>query len=211
MLWRHHDAPDRDRVAALFVRRVTTRPRVASRSPLRPYPTPARYARMPQWPAALHETTPPHGCSPSGRTLSARPLPRRRTVPHASPARLAIDTGAPPLPVHCWFTPDGWGFDVDAPIDITGGVQHTTQALASRFAAGIAAHSAGWHMLQPVGPPPPTTCGGVTVVTREPATIPPAEAWLRRDASRRCRWVSTRRRAGWWMRWSRGPGRCRSR
>lgn len=68
----------------------------------------------------------------------------------AGPARLAIDTGAPLLPVHCWFTPDGWGFDVGAPIDTTGGVRPTTQALADRFAAGIAAHPADWHMLQPV-------------------------------------------------------------
>ncbi|MEV0769621.1 phosphatidylinositol mannoside acyltransferase [Nocardia salmonicida] len=68
----------------------------------------------------------------------------------AGPARLAIDTGAPLLPVHCWFTPGGWGFNVDAPIDTAKGVQHTTQALADRFAAGIAAHPADWHMLQPV-------------------------------------------------------------
>lgn len=66
------------------------------------------------------------------------------------PARLAIDTGAPLLPVHCWFTTDGWGFHVDAPIATAGGVQATTQALADRFAAGIAAHPADWHMLQPV-------------------------------------------------------------
>ncbi|WP_454197474.1 phosphatidylinositol mannoside acyltransferase [Nocardia sp. Marseille-Q1738] len=68
----------------------------------------------------------------------------------AGPARLATDTGAPLLPVHCWFTPDGWGFHVGAPIDTAGGVQHTTQALADRFAAGIAEHPADWHMLQPV-------------------------------------------------------------
>ncbi len=68
----------------------------------------------------------------------------------AGPARLAIDTDAPLLPVHCWFTPDGWGFHVGAPIDTTDGVQATTQALADRFAAGIAAHPADWHMLQPV-------------------------------------------------------------
>lgn len=68
----------------------------------------------------------------------------------SGPARLAIDTGAPLLPVHCWFTSDGWGFHVGAPIDTTGGVQPTTQALADRFAAGIAAHPADWHMLQPV-------------------------------------------------------------
>ncbi|MDR7169701.1 KDO2-lipid IV(A) lauroyltransferase [Nocardia kruczakiae] len=66
------------------------------------------------------------------------------------PARLAIDTGAPLLPVHCWFTPDGWGFEVGAPIDTAGGLRPTTQALADRFAAAIAAHPADWHMLQPV-------------------------------------------------------------
>ncbi|SUE31275.1 acyltransferase [Nocardia farcinica] len=68
----------------------------------------------------------------------------------AGPARLAIDTGAPLLPVHCWFTPDGWGFSVGAPLDTGGGVQPTTQALADHFAAGIAAHPADWHMLQPL-------------------------------------------------------------
>ena len=40
----------------------------------------------------------------------------------AGPAKLAIDTGAPLLPVHCWFTPDGWGFKIDPPIDVSGGV-----------------------------------------------------------------------------------------
>lgn len=66
------------------------------------------------------------------------------------PARLAIDTGAPLLSVNCWFTPDGWGFHVDPSIDTGGGVQHATQTLADRFAAGIAAHPLDWHMLQRV-------------------------------------------------------------
>ncbi len=68
----------------------------------------------------------------------------------AGPARLALDTGAPLLPVNCWFTPDGWGFHVGPPIDTSGGLQPTTQAMISRFAAGIAAHPADWHMLQRV-------------------------------------------------------------
>lgn len=68
----------------------------------------------------------------------------------AGPARLAIDTGAPLLPVHCWFTPDGWGFSIGAPIDVSGGVDRATQLLADRFAANIAAHPADWHMLQPL-------------------------------------------------------------
>lgn len=66
------------------------------------------------------------------------------------PARLAIDTGAPLLPVNCWFVPDGWGFHVGTPIDTSGGVRQTTQAMAGRFASGIAAHPADWHMLQRV-------------------------------------------------------------
>ncbi|MGW0183653.1 phosphatidylinositol mannoside acyltransferase [Nocardia sp. NPDC003345] len=68
----------------------------------------------------------------------------------SGPARLAIATGAPLLPVHCWFRPDGWGFEVGAPIDTAGGVARTTQLLADSFAAGIAAHPADWHMWQPV-------------------------------------------------------------
>ncbi|NKS71249.1 hypothetical protein GS584_23190 [Rhodococcus hoagii] len=42
---------------------------------------------------------------------------------------------------------DGWGFHVGPPIDTSGGLQPTTQAMISRFAAGIAAHPADWHML----------------------------------------------------------------
>lgn len=68
----------------------------------------------------------------------------------AGPAKLAIETGAALLPVHCWFTDGGWGFSVDAPIDVAVGVEGATQALADRFAANIAAHPADWHMLQPL-------------------------------------------------------------
>ncbi|GGG08819.1 phosphatidylinositol mannoside acyltransferase [Rhodococcoides trifolii] len=68
----------------------------------------------------------------------------------AGPARLAIDTGAALLPVHCWFTDGGWGFSVEPPIDVSGGVEQATQTLADTFAANIAAHPADWHMLQPL-------------------------------------------------------------
>lgn len=68
----------------------------------------------------------------------------------AGPAKLAIDTGAVLLPVHCWFEGDDWGFSVDPAIDVSGGVAAATQALADRFAANIAAHPADWHMLQPL-------------------------------------------------------------
>ncbi|EID80891.1 MULTISPECIES: phosphatidylinositol mannoside acyltransferase [Rhodococcus] len=68
----------------------------------------------------------------------------------AGPAKLAIDTGAPLLPVHCWFTDGGWGFRIDPPIDTTAGVAAATQTLADRFEANIAAHPEDWHMLQPL-------------------------------------------------------------
>lgn len=68
----------------------------------------------------------------------------------AGPARLALDTGAALLPAHCWFDGDGWGFRVHPELDCScGDVGAVTQALADRFAAGIAAHPADWHMLQP--------------------------------------------------------------
>lgn len=68
----------------------------------------------------------------------------------AGPAKLAIDTGAALLPVHCWFEGDDWGFSVGAAIDTEGGVAAATQTLADRFAENIAAHPADWHMLQPL-------------------------------------------------------------
>jgi phosphatidylinositol dimannoside acyltransferase len=68
----------------------------------------------------------------------------------AGPAKLAIETGAPLHPVHCWFDGADWGFSVDPAIDVSGGVGAATQALADRFAANIAAHPEDWHMLQPL-------------------------------------------------------------
>ncbi|MBS4729357.1 phosphatidylinositol mannoside acyltransferase [Mycobacterium sp. SM1] len=72
----------------------------------------------------------------------------------AGPAKLAIDTGAALLPVHCWFEDsrhhEGWGFEVFPALDCASGdVGVITQALADRFAKNIAAHPADWHMLQP--------------------------------------------------------------
>ncbi|MBJ8337356.1 phosphatidylinositol mannoside acyltransferase [Antrihabitans sp. YC3-6] len=68
----------------------------------------------------------------------------------AGPAKLAIETGAALLPVHCWFTDGDWGFSVEAPVDTSGGVEKATQLLAGHFEANIAAHPADWHMLQPL-------------------------------------------------------------
>ncbi|ODR00301.1 phosphatidylinositol mannoside acyltransferase [Mycobacterium intermedium] len=68
----------------------------------------------------------------------------------AGPAKLAVETGAALLPTHCWFEPDGWGFEVYAPLDCSSGdVGAITQAMADQFAVNIAAHPEDWHMMQP--------------------------------------------------------------
>jgi KDO2-lipid IV(A) lauroyltransferase len=68
----------------------------------------------------------------------------------AGAAKLAIETGAVVLPTHCYNTRDSWVFDVSSPLDTSSGdVTVITQAMADRFAAGIAAHPEDWHMLQP--------------------------------------------------------------
>jgi KDO2-lipid IV(A) lauroyltransferase len=68
----------------------------------------------------------------------------------AGPAKLACETGAALLPVHCWFDGDGWGMQVFEPLDTSSGdVGVITQALADRFAVNIAKYPEDWHMLQP--------------------------------------------------------------
>lgn len=68
----------------------------------------------------------------------------------AGSARLALETGASLMPVHCWFEGDGWGFDVAPPLDCSSGdISAITQALADRFGANVARHPEDWHMLQP--------------------------------------------------------------
>jgi lauroyl/myristoyl acyltransferase len=68
----------------------------------------------------------------------------------AGSAKLAIETGAALLPVHCWFEGDGWRESIQSPLDCSSGdVGAITQALADQFAKNIAAHPADWHMLQP--------------------------------------------------------------
>ena len=68
----------------------------------------------------------------------------------AGPARLAIETGAALLPVHCWYEGDGWGQRIYPGLDTSSGdIAAITQALADRFARNIAVHPADWHMLQP--------------------------------------------------------------
>jgi phosphatidylinositol dimannoside acyltransferase len=72
----------------------------------------------------------------------------------AGSAKLAIKTGAPLLPAHCWFTDDSWRIEIFPPLDCAGGpaserVGSITQALAEVFARNIAEYPADWHMLQP--------------------------------------------------------------
>jgi phosphatidylinositol dimannoside acyltransferase len=68
----------------------------------------------------------------------------------AGSAKLAIQTGAALLPVHCWFTDDSSRVDMYPPLDCASGdVGVITQALADVFARNIAEHPADWHMLQP--------------------------------------------------------------
>ena len=68
----------------------------------------------------------------------------------AGSAKLAIETGAVVLPTHCYNTRDSWVFDVTGPLDTSSGdITAITQAMADRFAKGIAAHPEDWHMLQP--------------------------------------------------------------
>jgi KDO2-lipid IV(A) lauroyltransferase len=68
----------------------------------------------------------------------------------AGSAKLALETGAALLPVHCWFTDDGWVVEFFPALDCSSGdVGVITQALADRFGENIAAHPEDWHMLQP--------------------------------------------------------------
>jgi phosphatidylinositol dimannoside acyltransferase len=68
----------------------------------------------------------------------------------AGAAKLAIETGAALLPVHCWFEDNGWGFAIYPELDCSSGdVNVITQAMADQFAQNIAARPADWHMLQP--------------------------------------------------------------
>jgi KDO2-lipid IV(A) lauroyltransferase len=68
----------------------------------------------------------------------------------AGSAKLAIETGAALLPVHCRFTDDSTAIEIHPPLDCdSGDVGVITQALADVFARNIAEYPADWHMLQP--------------------------------------------------------------
>lgn len=98
-------------------------------------------------------------CLMGERDLTGKGVPvtmfGERTWLPAGAAKLAIETGAALIPVHCWFTTDesgreSWGMKTETALDTSGGVAAATQALADRFAANIAEHPADWHMLQPL-------------------------------------------------------------
>ena len=93
-------------------------------------------------------------CQLGDRDLSTAGIPvtffGEQTKMPAGPARLARSTGAALLPVHCWFTPGGWRMRIHPPVDPALGPAAATQAMADRFAQGIAEQPADWHMLQPL-------------------------------------------------------------
>ncbi|MBB3039972.1 phosphatidylinositol mannoside acyltransferase [Hoyosella altamirensis] len=93
-------------------------------------------------------------CLLADRDLTAAGIPvdffGQRTSFPAGPAKLAQETGAALVPVHCWFTHNGWGFKVEPEIDLAQGVASATQELADVFSLNIVRYPADWHMLQPL-------------------------------------------------------------
>lgn len=68
----------------------------------------------------------------------------------AGSAKLAIETGAPLHPAHVYYQGDNCVVRILDELDTSSGdVTAITQALADKFAEGIAAHPEDWHMLQP--------------------------------------------------------------
>ncbi|GGK25603.1 phosphatidylinositol mannoside acyltransferase [Pilimelia terevasa] len=72
------------------------------------------------------------------------------------PAMLALLTGAPLYTVRMWYDAEGPAGALEGPLPLPADgpraqrVGRLTQEIADRFAAGIAAHPADWHMLQPL-------------------------------------------------------------
>jgi KDO2-lipid IV(A) lauroyltransferase len=96
-------------------------------------------------------------CLVADRDLSRRGVEVRffgaATRMPGGPALLAATTGAALLPVGLWFTEDGWGQRIHAPVPPHEGrlrdqVPALTQAVADAFEGEIREHPADWHMLQ---------------------------------------------------------------
>jgi phosphatidylinositol dimannoside acyltransferase len=71
----------------------------------------------------------------------------------AGPAMLSALTGATLLTARPRFVGDGWGVTFSSPVELPDGelpdrIAAGTQAIADRFAEGIAQEPADWHMLQ---------------------------------------------------------------
>ncbi|MCW4353262.1 phosphatidylinositol mannoside acyltransferase [Hoyosella sp. YIM 151337] len=93
-------------------------------------------------------------CLLADRDLTAAGVPvdffGERTSFPAGPAKLAAETGAALVPVHCWFTARAWGFKAEPEISLQQGIEAATQELADVFSLNIVRHPADWHMLQPL-------------------------------------------------------------
>lgn len=85
----------------------------------------------------------------SGKGVEVDFFGERTSMP-AGPSRLAQETGAALMPVHCWFTDGGWGLAIQEEIDSSQPLGDMVQQQADAFARNIAAHPADWHMLQPL-------------------------------------------------------------
>ena len=101
----------------------------------------------------------------------------------ASPANLAVQTGAALIPVTLWFEGGDWGMQVhpEIPVPADGTrkekVAAMTQQLVSVWQAGIAEHPEDWHMLQKVfvadldaGRLPPSQSNGQPGTSRDAET-----------------------------------------
>lgn len=85
----------------------------------------------------------------SGNGVEVDFFGERTSMPVGS-CRLAQETGAAVMPVHCFFTDDGWGIRFHEAIDSSQSLEAMVQAQADCFAEDIALHPQDWHMLQPL-------------------------------------------------------------
>lgn len=92
-----------------------------------------------------------------GRGVAVEFFGEQTTMP-AGPATLAVKTGAPLLPVACYFRPDGHRVVVRPPIEVPHGparseqIRQMTQALATELEKLIAEAPHQWHLVVPNWP-----------------------------------------------------------
>lgn len=85
----------------------------------------------------------------SGRGIEVDFFGEKTSMPAGS-CRLAQETGAAVMPVHSYYTDDGWGFTIGEAIDPTLPLEDMVQAQALAFERRVREHPADWHMLQPL-------------------------------------------------------------